>query len=473
MKPGLFSSALFGMLFLAVLLFVCHAAEMFSLARAGQPALASVEAPANAFDFRDVITRAKDQVFPAVIFIKCITETHESGKKMSVEVSGSGVIISSDGQALTNWHVVDKALEVRCLLYDGRAFHAEIVGTDKDTDLALLQLGMAEIDDPLPVAKLGDSSVLVEGDFVMAMGAPWGMSRSVSIGIISCTRRYLPGNSEYSLWLQTDAAISPGNSGGPLVNTSGEVIGLNTRGVIYGGDMGFAVPTQTIQRVIRRIREVGAVEWSYTGIQLQALRDFSRNMYFDATEGVIVAGTDPDSPARRAGILPQDRLVSIGEEQVTAITEEDLPAIRRTLGLLAVDKPAALGLVRGGEVMKLKITPREKGEIEGEELDLPRWDFTAKSINQFDNPDLYFHRKEGVFVFGVEYPGNAVSAGLNEQDIILKVGKKKIKTLEELRTAYDQAVKNIEKEHKILIAVTRQGLMRQIVLDFARDYERQ
>ena len=210
-------------------------------------------------DFRQVIRAAKDKVFPAVVYIKVIQESHESGRKVSSEVAGSGVIISPDGDILTNWHVVDKAVEVRCLLYDGRAMTAKVVGSDKDTDLALVRLKVPADAGTVPHAVLGDSGVLMEGDFVMAMGAPWGLSRSVSIGIVSCTRRFLPLNSEYSLWIQTDAAISPGNSGGPLVNTDGEVVGINTLGVLFGGDMGFAVPSDPIRHIVGQIREVGRV----------------------------------------------------------------------------------------------------------------------------------------------------------------------------------------------------------------------
>jgi serine protease Do len=183
------------------------------------PLAASSDSGLARLDFRDVVRRAKDKVFPAVVFIKCVRESHELGKKQSQEVAGSGVLVSDRGEILTNWHVVDKAVEVRCLLYDGRAFDATVAGSDKDLDIALVRLDISRCDGKLPYAELGDSERLREGDFVMAMGAPWGLARSVSIGIVSCTRRYLVDNSEYSLWLQTDAAISPGNSGGPLINT--------------------------------------------------------------------------------------------------------------------------------------------------------------------------------------------------------------------------------------------------------------
>ena len=424
-------------------------------------------------DFRQVVKVAKAKVFPAVVFVKCIKESHESGKKSSQEVAGSGVLISAKGELLTNWHVVDKATEVRCLLHDGRNFDAEVLGTDKDTDLALVKLKTSDRTGALPFAQLGDSDKLKEGDFVMAMGAPWGLSRSVSIGIISCTRRYLPGSSEYNLWIQTDAAISPGNSGGPLVNTDGQVVGINTLGVLFGGDMGFANPSATIKHIVAQIREHGKVNWSWTGLQLQPLKDFDSNVYFEADEGVIVSQTDPESPARRAGILPRDRIVKIDGKKVTAMTHEDLPAVRTCLGLLEKGQAVDVELVRDGKTKVISLTPREKGKVEGEEFDCPRWDMTVKAINQFDNPDLHFHRSKGVFVYGVKYPGNASQSGLQRQDILLKIDGQEVVTLDDVKKIHEEAIAHVKSEHKILVSVLRNGLMRQIVLDFSRDYEKE
>ena len=421
-------------------------------------------------DFRDVVAKAKDEVFPKVLYIKCLRESHEQGKKINQEVAGSGVIISREGEVLTNWHVVDKAVEVRCLLYNGRALDAQVLGTDKDTDLALLKL---QTEGVLPFATIGESDKLCEGDFVMAMGAPWGLSRSVSIGIISCTKRYLPENGEYSLWLQTDAAISPGNSGGPLVNTAGHVIGITTLGVMMGGDMGFAVPSETVKHVIGRLRDEGKMNWSWTGLQLQPLRDFEKDIFFEGTEGVIVAETDPDSPARQAGILAQDRILQIAGEPACALTAEDLPALKRKLGLLTKNEPVEIRLRRNGQEITVQLTPREKGKVEGVELDCPRWDLTVKTINRFDNPELYFHRKEGVFIFGVKYPGNASNADLKTQDIILAIDGAKVTTLDDVKKIHQETIANVRTKPRIVFNVLRNGLLRQVVLDFSRDYEKQ
>lgn len=424
-------------------------------------------------DFRAVVKEAKARVFPTVVFIKCVREGMERGEKQAQAVSGSGVLISARGEVLSNWHVVDRAQEVRCLLQDGRAFNARIVGADKDTDVALLQLDLLADADPLPFATLGESGRLTEGDFVMAMGAPFGLARSVSIGIVSCTNRYLPQASEYSTWLQTDASISPGNSGGPLVNTAGEVIGINTRGTTAGGDTGFAVPIEVAREVADRIRLEGAVNWSWTGLQLQPLRDFDRNVYFPESEGVVVSGTDPESPARRAGIQTGDRIVKLNGTGFDGPTQEDIPGLRRRLGLLARDQPVAVELVRQGQVARLELTPRAKGRVEGELLDCPRWDFTLKAINQFDTPELHFQRAEGVFVFGVKYPGNAARSGLAVRDILLQIDGSDVKTLDEVRALHAEALVNVATKRRALLTVLRNGAMRQIVLDFSRVTDQQ
>jgi len=423
-------------------------------------------------DFRAIVRQAKAKVIPAVVYVRCLRKSLESGKEIIEEVSGSGVIISASGEVITNWHVIDKSTKVRCLTFDERAMNAKVVGSDKDTDLALLQMEMPKDAKPLTYARFGDSNALEEGDFVMAMGAPWGLNRSVSIGIISCTKRYLQTSSEYSSWLQTDAAINPGNSGGPLVNTAGEVVGINTRA---GGDnLGFSVPAETVRFIASQLRKNGKVDWSWTGLQLQPLKDFNKDTYFAGSQGVIVGGMDPDSPAKNAKILKNDRIMKINGRPVTAMWEEDLPDVRKIVGMLPRGKPAKLEIMRGSETVTLTMTPREKGKVEGDELDCPRWDMSVKAINQFDNPDLYFHRKKGVYVFATNYPGNAADAGLQgKKDILLKIGKDEIKTLDDIKRVHKAALANIDKKHKLLVVVLRGGLMRQVLLDFSRDYERE
>jgi len=418
-----------------------------------------------------IITEAKAKVFPAVVFIKPIVEKYEGGEKKAEEVTGSGVLISADGEVVTNFHVVEKAVSIRCLLSDKRHLDAEIVGSDKETDLALLRLKRENENETFPYAVFGDSSKLTEGDFVMAMGAPWGLNRSVSMGIVSCPRRYVPDTSEYSLYIQTDASLNPGNSGGPLVNTEGEVVGINSMASLIGGDLGFAIPSSTVKNIADQLRKNGKVPRSWSGISLQPLEDFDQNMYFGGDKGVIIAGTDPDSPGLRAGLKNGDRITSIAGAAVTAATDVDLPAVRALLASLPADQPATVEIDRAGQAVTVTLTPRIKGKVEGEELDCPRWSMTVKTINQFANPDLYFIRQEGVFIFGLKYPGNAVNSGLQQNDIIVSLDSVEIKTLDDVKKAYDAAVNATPKRTRAVIEILRGGLARQVVLDFAKEYK--
>jgi serine protease Do len=418
-----------------------------------------------------IIQDAKTKVFPSVVFIKPIVETFRGGEKEAHEVTGSGVLISADGEVVTNFHVVDKAISIRCLLSDGRHRDADVVGSDKDTDLALLKLKKDDESETFPFAAFGDSSGLTEGDFVMAMGAPWGLNRSVSLGIVSCVRRYIPGSSEYTLYIQTDASLNPGNSGGPLVNVAGLIVGINSMASLTGGDLGFAIPAETVKDITARIREHRKVERSWTGVSIQPLRDFDQNMYFDADSGVIVSGTAPDSPGQKAGVRNGDRIVKLAGAQVTASTDVDLPAVRRLMASFESGKPVAFEVVRGGQTLTLEVVPRTKGAVEGEEFDCPRWNMTVKAINQFDNPDLYFLREQGVFIFGLKYPGNAEVSGLQRNDIITTIDGREITTLDDVRTVYDEVTGSPARKTRIVLEVLRGGLSRQIVLDFAREYK--
>lgn len=425
------------------------------------------------YDFRHIIRESKATVFPTVVFVRAVRDFLQVGQSLRQETAGSGVLISATGEVLTNWHVVDKATEIRCLLHDGRAMSARVVASDKDMDLALLQLELPENSPEFPYARLGDSHELVEGDFVMAMGAPWGMSRSVSIGIVSCRDRYLHDNSRYNLWVQTDASISPGNSGGPLVNTDGRVVGINTRGILWGGDTGFAIPSSVIKEVLPAMREQGKIGWLYSGLELQPLHDFNRNISFRYTNGVMVASVDPMSPAMEAGLQSGDRIVRIDDIPVTAIAEESLPDLRRSLALRNRDEAVTLEVARGGDVLKIELHPVEKGDVEGQEMDFPQWDFTLKAINRFDNPDLFFYRTQGVFVFGVKQPGNAAMAGLRPRDILLEIDSRPVLTLEDAQQIYEAAMTSRRKRPRLFLTILRSGNRQQLVLDFSRDYQQQ
>lgn len=423
-------------------------------------------------DLRTMINRAKSDVFPALIFVKPIVEDYGSGEKQQQEVFGSGVIVSDDGYAVTNWHVVDKAVRINCVLNDKRQVEVELIGSDRDTDLALLKLPAPETGTAYPYAGFANATGAQEGDFVMALGSPFGFQRSISLGIISNAQRYIGFESEYkyNTWIQTDAAINPGNSGGPLIDTQGRIVGINTLGV-GGTGLGFSIPASTVQSIMTRLKRDGQVVRAYTGLRLQALQDFHSNTFVDSEHGVLITGVEENSPAAEAGIRAGDILLAIDEEAVEGAYAERLPGIWRRLADLAVDIPVPMALRRGQEPFRATVMPEEKGQLEGEDFDCRRWNMTVKEINKYRTPRLYYIQRKGVYIQGVKRPGNAVRSGLNRRDIIVKIDRVPVESIEQVEQAYERIIQDEQREKKVMFEVLRSGLRKWIVLDYRRDYD--
>jgi len=440
---------------------------------AGAPAGQRVATARAPLDFEQIIETAKRKVYPALVFVKPITETYESGERQRQEVFGSGVIISPDGLTVTNHHVVDKAITINCVLWNKQQVRAELIGKDKETDLALLRLECGPELKPLPYAEFADSDKLEEGQFVLALGAPFGFTRSISLGILANTRRYIGFRTmyKYNIWLQTDAAINPGNSGGPLVNTEGKIVGINTVKILWGDNVGFSIPSNVVQDIVSRLRKDGRVVRAWLGLRLQALKDFDSNTFIDSDRGVLIKGVEKGSPAETAGIESGDILLAVNGEAVDGTYVEELPAIRWRLADLPPGKPATLTIRRGDREQQITVTPVLKGRVEGEDFDCRRWNMTVKEINQYMNPDLYFYCKQGVFVQGVRSPGNARDAGIRRKDILLSVDGKKIRTLQELKDLYEKIIADETREKKVMIEILRSGFKRWVVLDYRKDYE--
>lgn len=423
-------------------------------------------------DFREVIRETTDRVFPSLVYVRVVCEDLSSGKNERHEASGSGVVVSEDGEVLTNHHVVDKATEIRCLLSGGESCTAKVIGFDKDMDIALLRLERPAGAPPLRAAKLSTRAVK-RGDVVLAMGAPWGLARSVTMGIISCTDRYLDGAGQYTLWYQTDAAISPGNSGGPLVDTFGEVVGVNARGIIFGGQA-FTIPSTAILEVLPHLRKSGGANWSWFGFKFQPLNDFDHNMRFPWENGVMVAGTDAGSPARKAGFLPSDRIVAVDGKPVTILNAEDLPAFERRIGRMPFGKEVVFCVERDGKALDISVAPCEKGRVEGEQKAYERWGLTAKEINQFADPDLAFFAPEGgLYVAATSWEGNASVCGLRRRDVIVSVDGTRVKTLADLDKIYEAALRDLPGRYKMRIDVSRKGRDMQFVLNYLEDTEKE
>jgi serine protease Do len=426
----------------------------------------------TAADFRRIIETAKARVYPALIFVKPIREEFSGGEQRRQEVFGSGVLISPDGLAVTNHHVIDQAVEIQVVLSDKRQVPAEIVGKDADTDLALLRLKGLREGEALPYAAFADSDRVQSGDFVMALGSPFGYARSISLGIVSNTERYLGFESKhiYNNFIQTDAAINPGNSGGPLVDIEGQIVGVNTLGVQGGQGLGFSIPSNIVRDVVDRLRTKNRVDRAWTGLQLQPLIDFNSNTIVKSDSGVLVRDVEKDSPAVIAGVQAGDILLDVNGKPVTAMYVEDLPALRRQIADLPIGEASKLIARRGDENVMLEIKPVLKGSIDGADFACKRWNLTVKEFNEFSEPDLFFYEKGGVFVNGVRSPGNAQRAGLRRRDIILKMEGREVKTVADVRKIYEELLADTKRPPRVNLEIRRGQFKQPLVLDYKEDF---
>lgn len=363
------------------------------------------------------------------------------------ESSGSGVIIDAAGIILTNNHVVAGGGKITVRLHDGRELVATEVKTDPNTDLAIIKVSS---DQPLPYAQLGDSDELRIGDWVLALGQPFGLADTVTAGIISAKGRAI-GMMRHEEFLQTDAAINPGNSGGPLVNLRGEVIGINTAISSSSGGfqgIGFAVPVNVAKWVSSQLLEDGKVHRAYLGVGIQPVdQQLARQLNLDRPTGVLVTDVQPGSPAEAAGLVPQDVIVEVNGQAVA--NHRQLQAL---VGRLAIGQPQELTVVRSGKSMKLAVTVREQPEDYGlvakgarapDELPptttLGTIGVEVAALNAALAEQLGVASTEGVVITAVE-PGSAAdSAGLTAGDVVLDVKGTAVRTPAEFQKSLDAA----------------------------------
>ncbi len=278
--------------------------------------------------------------------------------------AGSGFIIDKKGLILTNNHVVENAVAIRVKLDDGRTFDAKVLGRDPLTDVALLKLS-GKVDD-LPVAKLGDSNALRVGDWVVAIGNPFGLASSVSVGIVSAKARDI-GASRYDEFIQTDAAINPGNSGGPLFNMSGEVVGINTAIIGIGTGIGFAVPSNLAKALVPQLEKHGEVTRGWLGIGIQDLTaEIAKGLNVPATQGAVITLVNPGSPAQKAGLQVDDVVVAVDGEKVASGG-----ALSRTIALKRPDSTVTLSLFRRDKPMELKAKLGTRPPMPGDPVSAP------------------------------------------------------------------------------------------------------
>jgi S1-C subfamily serine protease len=307
--------------------------------------------------YSQAVTGAVKTVAPAVVHIHVRAR---GGNGRSHAGSGSGVIFTPDGFLLTNSHVVHDAWQIRVALADGRELGAQLIGEDPHTDLAVLRIAAPNAaDTPFPHAKLGDSAALLPGQLVIAIGNPLGFQATVTAGVVSAVGRTFRAMSGRLIdnVVQTDAALNPGNSGGPLVSSRGEVVGINTAVIAMAQGLCFAVPVNTAKYVATQLLAHGKVSRSYIGVMgqnLQIPRRLTRFWKLNQTTGILVAGIEEGSPADRAGLDEGDILLTFDGQPV-----KDIDALHRLLTADRIGKTATLTVLRQHEKIDLDLTPAE------------------------------------------------------------------------------------------------------------------
>ena len=404
------------------------------------------------------------RVSPAVVRIDIVTETFAHGQPTSLRSQGSGAIIDADGHILTNFHVAGRAKRIDITLANQEHVRATLVGSDHWTDLALVKLDMDEVKRKgftFAFAPLGDSSTVMLGQPVMALGTPYGLTRTVTAGIVSNTDRFFAESTIsgyetgwFNNWIQIDAAINHGNSGGPLINLRGEIIGINTRGVTEANGLGFAIPINVAKDVVREILANKKVGRSYTGIILQPMQDLER-FYDLPAGGALIASVEKDSPAAVAGVKAENILLAVNEVPVNARFPEQLAAVRRLIAEQPIGSEVKLTLRTGKNAHDQKVTVAVKTEklesVVAEEKSITEWGLSVRDVTRAYLRDARLPMLHGVLVTGLTTGLPADQAQLLSDDIILSVNGKAVTNVEE----FEEVVKAWAKAPKPVSVVVR------------------
>ncbi len=379
----------------------------------------------------------------------------EEGNNERIERSlGSGVIISDDGYILTSNHVITQASKIRVLINGNEEFEAEIIGQDELTDVALIKI---ETDEALPYVEIGDSRDLRIGDQVMAIGNPFGVGQTATIGIVSALGRTI-GLMQYEDFIQTDAAINPGNSGGALINMQGELVGINTAILSRSGGsqgIGFAIPSHMAERIMGMLIADGRVKRAWLGVVTAEVdQTMADALGMERPRGVLMAEITPDTPAEKSGLREGDVILSVDGKDVNAISQ-----LRNTISLAGVGTAVDLRILREGKERGLDVTLGEMPEnlttarnseesedsAEGLEGVVVR-ELSARVRQQLDVDDGL----EGVVVTNVERTSNAWNRGLRQGDVVLEVARERVRSLDDYRRLIEK-----DKDRPALLKIQR------------------
>jgi len=414
-----------------------------SIAEKASPAVVSIKAekvtvqPVPDWPFAEPFNPFEDDLFD-FFFRRNFPSPRPRQRKFRQTAQGSGFIVSSDGYILTNNHVVGDADNVKVKLVDGREFEAEIVGTDPKSDVALIKVKASS----LPSLKLADSDKIEVGEWVLAIGNPFGLGHTVTAGIVSAKGRSNIGVAEYEDFIQTDAAINPGNSGGPLINLDCEVVGINTAIIGPGGNIGigFAIPINMAKAVYKQLKEEGRVVRGFMGVSIQDLTpEFAKAFGLpEDTKGVLVPDVQPGSGAEKAGLKPGDIIVEFNGQPVESA--------RELMNKVAMEKPGTkveVVVLRNGRRKTFIVELGERdadGKMRGaeatvaEKLGFTVTNLTSELARRYGYEGLY-----GVLVTSVEPGSEAARVGITEGTLIMEINRRAISNTKDFNEAMAEA----------------------------------
>ena len=424
---------------------------MRSLLLAGFGLLCCLSAHAEEAALEDRIIAVSEQVKPSVVFVRAILRVNDR----KTEVTGSGLIASADGLVITNHHVVERADKVEVTVVGRKQpYHAVVLGDDRQTDLAVLRI---QPEAPLPAARFGRIEDVRVGQWALAIGNPYGLDGTVSLGIVSAKGRNLEIPELLNDFIQTDAMIDRGSSGGPLVDLNGQVIGINSRG--QGRGIGFTIPVDTVLDVLAQINQ-GGVERGWLGVSIQPLdRDLAAYLGQPEATGVIVNSVADGSPAERAGLRAGDIVVAFGAQTVEAEKEEDLGGFQRLVARSAPGTKVQLHLLRDGKKKDVTVELATQPTIEPAEAESDLG-FQVQEITENLYRSDRLPTRDGAYVTFVTGGTPAAEAGLSVGDVVVRMGESEVTNLEQFR----QAEKAAAGAERVLIHARRGSDLRFLLL---------
>ena len=396
--------------------------------------------------------------FGEQFFDKQFGEPQNAPSTRETHALGSGFIISEDGVVVTNHHVIDGADEIEVVFQDGKRYPATLKGSDKKTDIAVLQI---DADHPLTYVSFGDSDNTEVGDWVVAIGNPFGLGGSVSVGVVSARGRDIQSG-PYDDFIQIDAPINRGNSGGPLFNTQGEVIGVNS--AIYsptGGSVGigFSIPSALVKNVVTQLSDTGIVERGWLGVQIQTVSDdIAEGLGLEEAHGALVSQVVESSPAQRSGIQVGDVIISYDKQRVDEM--RDLP---RLVANTIADSTVSLGIWRNEAKQTIEVVIAENQDKAQQADSNPEGSETEEKLGLALKPLNDELRKqysvqtetEGVIITDIDPASEAAGRGVRVGDVILKVGRENVSTVVQVNESVKSALD--DKKTSLLLLIEREG----------------